>query len=175
VAIVATGSRPGLPPIAGIDAEFVVQARDLYLTGPPAGDRIVIIGGGDIGCETADWLAGPGKQISVVEIAAAVLARMQKIPKERLLQRLSAKGVRLYEQTRVVSIEDQKVRLKKKDDSEFILPADLVVVGINAQPEDRILHALQGRVKEVIAVGDAAAPGNLGAALRNATEVALKI
>ncbi len=175
VAIVASGSRPGLPPIPGIDAEFVVQARDLYLTGPPAGDRIVIIGGGDIGCETADWLARPGKQISVIEIAPAVLARMQKIPKERLLQRLSEKGVRLYEETRVISIQDKNVRLKKKDDSEFILPADLVVIGINALPEDSLLHALQGKVKEVIAVGDAAVPGNLGAALRNATEVALKI
>ena len=175
IAIIASGSRPGLPPIAGIDADFVVQARDLYLTGPPAGDRIVIIGGGDIGCETADWLAASNKQISVIEIAPAVLSRMQKIPKERLLKRLSQKGVQLYEETRVVSIENKKVRLKKKDDSEFILEADFVVIGINAQPEDSLLHALQGKVKEVIAVGDAAAPGNLGAALRNATEMALKI
>ena len=175
IAIIASGSRPGLPPIAGIDPDFVVQARDLYLTGPPAGERIVIIGGGDIGCETADWLAASNKQISVIEIAPAVLSRMQKIPKERLLKRLSQKGVRLYEETRVVSIEDRKVRLKKKDDSEFILEADLVVIGINALPEDSLLHALQGKIKEVIAVGDAAAPGNLGAALRNATEIALKI
>ena len=85
------------------------------------------------------------KQISVVEIAPAVLSRMQKIPKERLLKRLSQKGVRLYEETRVVSIEDKKVRLKKKDDSEFILEADLVVIGINAQPEDSLFHALAGQ------------------------------
>jgi len=175
VAIVATGSHPGLPPIAGIDANFVVQARDLYLTGPPAGDRVVIIGGGDIGCETADWLAGPGKHISVVEIAPAVLARMQKIPKDRLLARLSEKRVQLYVETRVISIEEKKVRLKKKDGSEFMLEADLVVIGINAHPEDSLYHTLRGKVKEVIAIGDAAAPGNLGAALRTATEVALNI
>ncbi len=78
-------------------------------------------------------------------------------------------------------VQRQKINLdgewefKKKGDSEFMLKADLVVIGINAQPEDSLLHALQGKVKEVIAVGDAAAPGNLGAALRNATEVALKI
>jgi len=173
--IVASGSRPVLPPIPGIDTEFVVQARDLYLTGPPAGDRIVIIGGGDIGCETADLLAGPGKQINVVEIAPAVLVRMQKIPKERLLKRLSEKGVRLYEETRVVSIEEKKVLLKRNDDTEFTIEADLVIISINAQPEDDLLHALRGKVDEVIAVGDAAAPGNLGAALRNATEVALNI
>ena len=75
----------------------------------------------------------------------------------------------------VVAIEDKQVRLKRKDDSEFILEVDLVVIGINAQPEDGLLHALQGGVKELFVVGDAAAPGNLGAALRNATEVALNI
>lgn len=175
VVIVATGSRPGLPPIAGIDADFVVQARDLYLTDPPAADKIVIIGGGDIGCETADWLAGPGKQISVVEIAPAVLARMKKIPKERLLKRLSEKKVHLYENTQLIAIEDKTVRLKPKNAEALALEADLVVLGINAQPEDSFLHTLKGKVKDVIAVGDATVPGNLGATLRNATEAALKI
>ena len=175
VVIVSTGSRPGRPPIPGIEADFVVQARDLYFTGPPTADRIVIIGGGDIGCETADWLAASTKEISVVEIAPTVLARMKKIPKERLLKRLSEKGVRLYEDTQVISIEDKTVHLKKKDTAAFSLKADLVVLGINAQPENNLLYALKGRVESVIAVGDANTPGNLGDALRNATKTALKI
>jgi hypothetical protein len=57
----------------------------------------------------------------------------------------------------------------------FSLKADLVVLGINAQPENSLFHVLQGQVETIVAVGDAAAPGNLGAALRNATEAALKI
>ena len=57
----------------------------------------------------------------------------------------------------------------------FTLKADLVVLGINAQPENSLFYALKGRVESIVAVGDAAAPGNLGAALRNATETALKI
>jgi 2,4-dienoyl-CoA reductase-like NADH-dependent reductase (Old Yellow Enzyme family)/thioredoxin reductase len=173
--IIATGSRPGLPQIPGIDADFVVQARDIYLTGPPAGERIVVVGGGDIGCETADWLSDSGKNVSVVEIAPSVLARMKKIPRERLFKRLSEKKVRLYENTRVISIGNQSVHLKKKNSEEFSLEADLVVLGINARPENHLFQTLEGRVKEVIAVGDAASPGNLGATLRNATEAALKI
>jgi len=173
--IVATGSRPGLPPIPGIEADRVVQARALYEGAWPAGDRIVIVGGGDIGCETADWLAASGKQVSIVETAPQVLARMKDIPKARLLARLAEKNVQIYTETQVVSIEARKVRLKKKDGSEFRLQADLVVLGINAQSEDVLFHRLPGKVKEVIAVGDAASPGNLGAALRNATEAALKI
>ena len=100
---------------------------------------------------------------------------MKDIPKARLLARLADRNVQIYTETQVVSIEARKVRLKKKDGSEFRLQADLVVLGINAQPEDVLFHKLQDKVKEVIAVGDAASPGNLGAALRNATEVALKI
>jgi NADPH-dependent 2,4-dienoyl-CoA reductase/sulfur reductase-like enzyme len=173
--IVATGSRPGRPSIPGVESKFVVQARHLYEGAPPAAKKVVIIGGGDIGCETADWLAAPDKQISVVEIAPQVLARMKKIPAERILARLKEKGVRIYKETQVIAIEDQKVRLKKKDDREFMLKADLVVLGINAQPEDGLFQKLQGKGIEVIAAGDAASPGNLGAALRNATEMALKI
>jgi hypothetical protein len=65
--------------------------------------------------------------------------------------------------------------LKRKNEEAFILKADLVVIGINAQSEDALFHKLQGKVKEVNVVGDAASPSNLGEALRNATEVALKI
>ena len=175
VVIVATGSRPVRPSIPGADSQFVVQARELYEDGPPAAKKVVIIGGGDIGCETADWLAAPDKQISVVEIAPQVLARMKKIPAERILARLKEKGVRIYRDTQVIAIEDQKVHLKNKDEREFMLEADLVVLGINAKTEDGLFHKLQGKVKEVFAAGDAASPGNLGAALRNATEMALKI
>ncbi|UCD80862.1 MAG: FAD-dependent oxidoreductase [Desulfobacterales bacterium] len=173
--IVATGSRPGLPPIPGIDADRVVQARTLYESGPPAADRVLIIGGGDIGCETAEWLAASAKQVSVVEIAPQVLARMKSIPRERLLARLVEKKVQLFTDTQVISIEAQKVYLKRKDEEPFMLEADLVVLGINAQPEDKLFHKLKNKVKEVIAVGDAASPGNLGQALRNATAAALKI
>lgn len=174
-AVVATGSRPHLPPIAGIESTLVAQARDLYDKGPPTAGEIVIIGGGDIGCETADWLAGPDKRISVIEIAPAVLARMKKIPRERLRERLSQKGVHIYERTRVSAIVDHKVYLQNENGESFSLAADLVILGINAQPENELFHRLQGKVEKVVAVGDAAIPGNLGAALRNATKVALTI
>ena len=175
VVIVASGSRPQRPPIPGIDSEFVIQARELYEKGPPSAKKIVIIGGGDIGCETADWLAAPDKHISVVENTGQVLTRMKKIPAERILARLKEKEVRIFKETQVTAIDDRKVCLKSKDGREFMLDADLVVLGINAQPEDSLFQTLQGNVQEVVAVGDAATPGNLGAALRNATKIALKI
>jgi len=56
-----------------------------------------------------------------------------------------------------------------------MLEADQVIFAIQSEPENRLLESLKGKMKEVIAVGDAATPGNLGHALRSATEAALNI
>jgi pyruvate/2-oxoglutarate dehydrogenase complex dihydrolipoamide dehydrogenase (E3) component len=175
VVVVATGSRPGRLSIPGFDSDPVTDARKIYEKGLVVDQKIVIIGGGDIGCETADWLAGPEREVTVVEILPNVLTRMKKIPGERLLSRLSEKGVTIFTETQITSIEKNGVHLTKKDGEEFMVEADKVIFAINAEPEDSLLQALKGKIKQVVAVGDAASPGHLGWALRSATETALKI
>jgi 2,4-dienoyl-CoA reductase-like NADH-dependent reductase (Old Yellow Enzyme family)/thioredoxin reductase len=175
VVIVATGSRPGVLSIPGADSERVTDVRSVYENRSVDGQKIVIIGGGDIGCETADWLAGPERQVAVVEILPDVLHRMKKIPKQRLLARLSEKGVAIFTETRITAIENNRVLLQKTDGSAFELEADRVIFAIDVVPEDRLVGDLKGRVKQVMAVGDAELPGNLGAALRSGTAAALNI
>lgn len=175
VVIVATGSRPVRLSIPGIDSGLVTYARYVYEQKSAVGQKIVIVGGGDIGCETADWLAGPEKEVTVVEILPKVLTKMKKIPRERLISRLSEKGVTIFTETRITSIEKDRVHLTRKDDEEFMMEADQVIFAIHAEPEDSLLQELKGNIKQVIAVGDAASPGNIGSALRSATEIALKI
>jgi len=175
VVMVATGSRPGLPDIPGIEFDMVADVRSVYENRSVDGHKIVIVGGGDIGCETADWLAGPETQVTVVEILPQVLHRMKKIPRQRLLARLSEKGVIVFTNTQLTSIQKDRVLLKKMDGETFTIEADKVIFAINAEPEDRLVNDLKGKVKQVMAVGDADAPGNLGAALRSGTAAALNI
>jgi 2,4-dienoyl-CoA reductase-like NADH-dependent reductase (Old Yellow Enzyme family)/thioredoxin reductase len=175
VVIVATGSRPKVLSIPGADSERVTDVRSVYENRSVDGQNIVIIGGGDIGCETADWLAGPERQVAVVEILPDVLHRMKKIPKQRLLARLSKKGVAIFTETRITAIENNRVLLQKTDGSAFELEADRVVFAIDVVPENRLVDDLKGRVKQVMVVGDAELPGNLGAALRSGTAAALNI
>ncbi|MFH1673696.1 MAG: FAD-dependent oxidoreductase [Pseudomonadota bacterium] len=175
VVIVATGSRPGRLSIPGVDSGLVAYARYVYEEKSAVGQKIVIVGGGDIGCETADWLAGPEREVTVVELLPKVLTKMKKIPRERLISRLSEKGVAIFTETRITSIEKNRVHLTRKDGEEFMMEADQVIFAIHAQPEDSLLQELKGKIKQVIAVGDAASPGNIGSALRSATEAALNI
>lgn len=175
VVIVATGSCPGRPNIPGVDSDRVIQARELYETGKPAGRKIVIVGGGDVGCETADWLSGPNKEVTVVEILPDVLNKMKKIPKGRLLARLMGKGVTIITEAEVELIQKEGVIIKMKDGNTKHINADHVVLAIDAVPEGRLVNELEGKIREVVAVGDAASPGNIGDALRSATESAFKI
>ena len=175
VIIMATGSRPGLFPIPGIDSNLVTDVRKVYENRSAIRQKIVIIGGGDIGCETADWLADPETRVTVVEILPKVLHRMKKIPRERLLARLSEKGVTILTETQVTSVEENSVLLRKKDGEIFSLKVDNVIIAINSEPENSLVNALKDKIEEVVAVGDAASPGNIGSALRSATSVALSI
>ncbi len=175
VVIVATGSRAGGLPIPGAGSDRVVDVRDVYEKGGVDGKKIVIIGGGETGCETADWLAGPGKEVTVVEMLPDVLPKMKKIPRGRLLARLSEKGVHILTGAEATSIEADKVCVTQADGKACTPPADVVIVAIQPRPEDGLLRALGGKVKELMAVGDAASPGDLGTALRSATEAAFGI
>jgi 2,4-dienoyl-CoA reductase-like NADH-dependent reductase (Old Yellow Enzyme family)/thioredoxin reductase len=175
VVIVATGSRPAMLSIPGADSDMTTDVRSVYENRSIDGQKIVIIGGGDIGCETADWLAGPKRQVTVVEILPDVLHRMKKIPKQRLLARLARKNVTILTQTRITAIEKNRVFLETKDGSMFELEADRVIFAIDAVSENRMVDDLKGKVKQVMAVGDADSPGNLGAALRSGTAAALNI
>lgn len=173
--IVATGSHPIHPAVPGIDSDMVVDARQLYAKRILPGQKVIIVGGGDIGCETADWLAIPGRKITVVEMLPEVLSKMKQIPRERLLARLASKGATVLTDTRVSEIKGTTVYLERKDGQKLQMEVDQVILAAGAVSENSLLHELKARINEVVAVGEAARPGDLGSALRSATEVALKI
>jgi 2,4-dienoyl-CoA reductase-like NADH-dependent reductase (Old Yellow Enzyme family)/thioredoxin reductase len=175
VVVAACGSVPTCPPLPGLDGPQVFHARTIYASRPPLGRRLVIIGGGDLGCETADWLADPDREVIVVEILAEVLHRMKKIPKQRLLDRLAAKGVTVLTETRVDAVAPGAVHITGKDGQARTLTADNVILAVGAAPEDRLPAELDGTSALVLVVGDAEIPGNLGAALRSGTATALAI
>jgi 2,4-dienoyl-CoA reductase-like NADH-dependent reductase (Old Yellow Enzyme family)/thioredoxin reductase len=175
VAVLATGSRPRALSVPGINSALVASAREVYEKGSIDGQRIVIVGGGDIGCETADWLAGPGREITVVEVLPKVLGKMKKVPRERLLSRLAEKGVVILTGMQVTSINGDGVHVKDGEGQERTVGADKVILALPGEPEDTLRAALKGSVRQVIAVGDAQSPGNLGSALRSATRAVLEI
>ncbi|MFR9188957.1 MAG: FAD/NAD(P)-binding oxidoreductase [Anaerotruncus massiliensis (ex Togo et al. 2019)] len=92
--IVATGSVAAIPPIPGIDGENVVTADEL-LSGrkPLRGSHIVVLGGGLVGCEAADYLAAAGRRVEIVEMTDKLADGLNQSRRRFLLKRLSEHGV----------------------------------------------------------------------------------
>jgi 2,4-dienoyl-CoA reductase-like NADH-dependent reductase (Old Yellow Enzyme family)/thioredoxin reductase len=173
--IVATGSNPKIPDIAGVNLPFVYHFRHVYEKMSDLGKYIIILGGGDIGCETADMLASKDSEITIIEILPTVLQSMKDIPREDLLHRLKEKKVKILTQTEVVSIEHGKVWIKDKEGTRSLLQADSVILSIGSVSENSLLSPLKEKISEVYPVGEAAQSGNVGASLRSAAQVALQI
>jgi len=139
------------------------------------GVNIIIVGAGDIGCETADMLSSESKNVTIVELCNEPLMRMKEIPRQELLNRLKEKGVSIVTTCKVTAIEDGKVLVEDKSGQTKELKADSVVVSVGSIPANSLHGALKDKVKEIYTIGDAKEPGNIGEALRSATEVGVKI
>jgi len=175
VVILATGSRSIMPDLPGIDPSYVYDARRIYEGGVDIGNYVVIIGGGDIGCETADMIATDNRDVTIVEMLPDVLSRMKDLPRKELLNRLNNKGVKILTNARVLSIEKGRVWVEDDKKGQRSLIADSVIAAIGSKPERSLKEKLEGRVPELYIVGDAENPGNVGSALRSAAMVALKV
>ena len=173
--IIATGSHPALPAIPGIDLSFVYNVRTVYERILELGDNVVILGGGDTGCETADLLSSQVKKITVVEVLDEPLKKMKDIPREELLKRLEEKGVKILTNCKAISIEKGAVTIENTERGKQQLIADSVIVATGNCPVNELFRSLKDSVGEIYLVGDAQQSGNLGAALRGAAEIGLKI
>ena len=170
--ILATGSKPAKPPIEGIDLPFVYNVRQFLRDRPDLGRKVLIIGGGDVGCETADLLAGE-HQVTVVEMLDEVLPKMAKMPKLDLLNRLKSKQVTLLTSHKVEYISPGQVKVIG-DNQEKIIPVDNVIYAVGGVPDNQLAKQLSEKIKLHL-IGDTLNVGSLGDALRSATKVALSI
>jgi 2,4-dienoyl-CoA reductase-like NADH-dependent reductase (Old Yellow Enzyme family)/thioredoxin reductase len=173
--IIAVGSTPILPDVPGGALPSVYDARTVYERPLELGRDVVIVGGGDIGCETADLLAERGAMVTVVEMLEEPLHRMKEIPKRALLGRLKKKNVEILTSTKVIAVEAGKVSVEGNNGVRKELTADAVIFSTGSLPADSLSGLLRDSVEEVYVVGDARTPGSLGAALRSATDVALNL
>ena len=108
----------------------VVTDRDLLSGKMRIGEKVVVIGGGLVGCEPAETAAQEAKQVSIVEILDKVAADMIPPMRKVLLKRLSAKGVRLFTGILREEITERGVTIEDKQGHRHDLDADQVVIAV---------------------------------------------
>jgi 2,4-dienoyl-CoA reductase-like NADH-dependent reductase (Old Yellow Enzyme family)/ribulose 1,5-bisphosphate synthetase/thiazole synthase len=172
VVILASGSLPDMPIIKGL---FTTQ-MDLctvteVLDGKITGDRVIILGGGQAGLVTADFLADKGREVVVLNRKRHFAEEMSSNDRFYLRERLKEECVRLFKQVNVKSFTDDGVQFTTAGNPETLEGFDTVVVAEGMAPVRDAKQMLAARKVDVHVIGDAKEPRNLMLAMSEAEEI----
>jgi 2,4-dienoyl-CoA reductase-like NADH-dependent reductase (Old Yellow Enzyme family)/thioredoxin reductase len=172
--VFAAGARELLPRIPGISAEHVFTALEILKDDIPVEERVVVIGGGLIGVETAEFLADQGKKVTVIEMLKAVATDVGPTIRWGLLARLSRK-ISMLTSTKVIEIKEGSVVVSDPEHNRKEIPCDTVVIATGLDSRSGLVEPLKNRGAEVYVVGSCVKPGQIAEAVADAFAVGCKI
>lgn len=158
VVIVATGSIPIMPEIPGINRENIVLAEEVLKGEVESGGRTIVIGGGLVGCETAEFLADKGKSVTLIEMQSGVALDVEPRTRSLLLRRLNEKKIKIMVETIVEEISTDGLIVSTKGKKEKITGVDTIVLAVGYRSNNSLIEVLKGLKVNVICVGDCVKP-----------------
>ena len=154
--VIAVGATPNIPGIPGINRDNVVLAEDVLSGKASVGDRVVIIGGEPVGCETAEYLAAKGKKVVAITTLEPAMATREGISmREPLLERLGRFGIEMIAGViKCDEINEKGVKITTAEGKSRLLEADSVVLAAGYKPNPELADKLRGKVGELHLAGD---------------------
>ena len=154
--ICAVGSHPFVPPIKGV--EYAKHAVEAYHDISVLKDKkVVIIGGGAIGCESGYFFAdGCGAKVQILEMRDEMAKDSFPSQRDALLPRMDKAGMILNCSVNVTEITPSGVKFLDKDGTEQFAEADIVYYCCGNRANDEIVNSLKGAVPWFVVTGDAA-------------------
>ena len=156
VIILAVGSTPVMPSVPGIDDEKVFGCMDAFAQPEKVGQKVVVIGGGLVGCEMALDYAQSGKEVTVVEALPKILSAgiPSPIPNGQMIPDLfEHHHVTVLENHRLSAVENGRVILDNEGQKKE-LEADSVVIAVGFRPAPSMAQELQGCGAAIYEIGD---------------------
>lgn len=158
VVVIATGAEASFPEIPGIGRDNVFTPFDVLSGKAKIGKSVVVVGGGLIGCDTADYLVAQGKQVTITTRQPEIAYNMEFISKIDLLFRCAEKNVRIETETTCKEVIDDGIIATTKGGREITIEADTVVLASGTKSVNVLETELSGKVDEVYVIGDAKEP-----------------
>ena len=201
--VVATGAKPLIPAISGVDGSQVYTAWEVLSGQVDVETPVVIIGGGAVGCETALFLAKTGtinaethlflfenqaetpeilyklilkgnKDITIVEMLSKLGKDIGASTRWSVLQDIHRRGLQTHLSSKVIEITPEAVVFQKENNL-VSLPARSVIMAVGAVPENGLYEQIKKVVPELYLIGDAHSPRKALEAVREGFQVGLKI
>ena len=152
----AVGAHSAAPRIPGIDGVNVADAWKVLAGEQQVYGTVAVIGGGMVGCETAEYLAARGCKVSVIEMMDKIAAGESTTILPTLLENYKTYGVEQYPSHKVKEFRMDAVVCENKDGAEVIIPCDYIVLAMGARSNEFDAAALEAANIPVYSIGDAA-------------------
>ena len=152
----AVGAHSAAPRIPGIDSVNVADAWKVLAGEQQVYGTVAVIGGGMVGCETAEYLAARGCKVSVIEMMDKIAAGESTTILPTLLENYKTYGVEQYPSHKVKKFRMDAVVCENKDGAEVTIPCDYIVLAMGARSNAFDAAALEAAGIPVYSIGDAA-------------------
>jgi pyruvate/2-oxoglutarate dehydrogenase complex dihydrolipoamide dehydrogenase (E3) component len=173
--VLATGAGEWIPDIQGIGNKNVATAQDVLQQKVKTGDRVVVIGGGLIGLETAEFLADQGKAVIVVEMLKHIGKDIGRASRWAFLMRIVDK-FKVLTLTKVIEVLPDRVVVLENNEKRNEIPTDSVVLAAGLKSRDDLQKEIENRTTvPVYSIGSGRSPGLIETAFREAFELGCKI
>ena len=168
--VLAVGASPAIPNIPGIFNKNVCTAVEILEGRQVIGHKIVVIGGGLIGCEVALFLVDQGRDVTILEMLPKIGMDIGASERFITITKLKEKGVHLNTGVTVTGINEEAV-IGTRASETLTFVADQVVVAAGMKKN----NAINNTIGEVYAIGDCVEPSRIGEAVKEGYKIGLRI
>lgn len=157
--ILSTGATPIIPRIEGVDLPEVMTAAEVLGFVKDPGHRVAVVGGGQVGAETAAFLAHQNRDVVVLEMRDKIPAEGEPGPAYYLRKDLDEHGVELIAQATVKKITSDSILYEKDGEERAVTGLNNIVLAIGSRSYNPLESELQGVVEKVVVAGDSEKAG----------------
>jgi 2,4-dienoyl-CoA reductase-like NADH-dependent reductase (Old Yellow Enzyme family)/thioredoxin reductase len=173
--VIAAGASPIVPEaLPGLKGQNVISALDVLTGAKEVGQRVVVIGGGMVGCEAAELLAQKGKKVTILEMLDEIGSDIGVSTKRTVLHRLQNAGIEMATRTKAQEITNRGVRATQNNSTQ-VFEADTVVLAVGFTPNTGLAQKLAGKVPALYSIGDCVEPRKIVDAIDDGARVGREV
>lgn len=174
--VIAVGGSPNIPDIPGIDSQNVYLAEEVLKGGRSVQGSVVILGGGDTGCECALFLLERSvDRIQVISRGNKLARSIEPATRRWLLRKLKENGVSFLMNAEVCRVEDQQVLVRESDGGVRRIPADHVIIARGYEGNPEWPEKLPGSDFQIFFIGDCLKPRKILQAIQEGATAGLQV
>lgn len=172
--IIAVGAESLILPLPGIDSKKVIPGTELEKREVEIGKKVVVLGGGMVGCESGLYLAQKGHEVTIVEMRDTVAPDSNPRHRPALLKQL-AEHATIHTGLKGKTVTEEGLLCEDKDGNEVLLEADTILSASGLRPLSEVVDSLRGTAPIVEVIGDCVKPDIIRGATFRAYHAALDL